>query len=119
MTVPRPDASQKAVLQQLLASDVELQTVARKLVLLGLKEMINVMQRGTPADKVAIAKSLAGVITRPLMEDSGDDVAGELAAEMRQMMQEVRGVWAPDQVEDEEVTIDAPPPRTKGRVVPS
>lgn len=121
MPPPRPDASQKAILQQLLGNDAELQSYARQLVVLGMREMVNVMQRGDPKDRVAIARSLAGVITRPLMEDAGDDVAGELAVEMRQMMAEVRGDWITERVveaegaEGAEVATDAPRGRAKGQ----
>ena len=110
------DNTSKQILGQLLSQDAELQKLARDLVILGLREMVNVMKRGNPADKVAIAKSLAGVLTRPLMEDAGDDTASELATEMRQMMAEVRGTWAPEQAEDEQAVAPVEPAaRTKGK----
>lgn len=127
-------AADKAIISQLLGDDPALRALASKLVKSSLAHMVQIMENGSPADKAAIARSLSGVITRAITEPT-EVQESHLQTEMRQMMLEWRGEWAPHMIE-EDIPVDAPPmpesesagpavgvqedeapvPRTKGRV---
>lgn len=86
----KPTEAHKAIIAQLLADDAELRTLARQFVVMGMRETINQLQRGDQATRAAIAKSLAGTLTKAITEtgeDGGDDT---LRAEMHAMMAEMR-----------------------------
>lgn len=97
--------AQKAIIGQLLETDVELRSMARQWVKLGMEELLNQMRRGDPATRAAIAKSLAGPLTKAITEAGDDDGNSELRAEMHQMVAEMRG-----EIMDEEMA-DPPTPK--------
>lgn len=131
----RPSDAQKHVIQQLLSTDAELHALASTMTKLALKEMVEIMRHGAPAEKAAIAKSLAAVITKPLYEVEPEDANASLRDEFEQMTAEMRAGWGGEDQEPIEVPVveqsieipqDAPAPvpspppvppkRTKGRV---
>lgn len=83
--------NQKAIISQLLSTDVELQKLARQFVLLGMKETVDQLQRGDPVTRAAIARSLSSIITKAITETAEGDGDDTLRAEMHAMMDEMRG----------------------------
>lgn len=92
---PRPTEAHKAIIGQLLREDAELRDMARRFVVLGMREMVDQLHRGDAATRAAIAKSLAGTLTKAITETGGDDGDDTLRAEMHQMMDEMRDTIAP------------------------
>lgn len=86
----KPTEAHKAIIAQLLREDAELRDLARQFVLLGMKETVNQLIRGDAATRAAIAKSLAGTLTKAITETGGEDGDDTLRAEMHAMMDEMR-----------------------------
>lgn len=90
-STPGDRASRDAIVATILASDPEMQAMARQFVMEGLREMIHQLKRGDAATRAAIAKSVSGAVTSLFTQQSGDDGLGELRTEMHEMVAEMRG----------------------------
>lgn len=85
-----PD-SQRALISQLLNQDEELAQVARRFILTSFAVMQDVLERGDPAAKLAMAKQMAGVVTAAITDNAADEGDTTLREEMHSMVAEMRG----------------------------
>lgn len=84
--------AQKAVIAQLLTDDPEIREAARLYLLRGFQHLDNLMTRGDPATRNAIARSLISVVTKPMTESNDEDEGlASVREEMHEMMAEMRG----------------------------
>jgi hypothetical protein len=89
--MPKIPDSQRALITQLLAADEELSHAARRLTLKSMAVMEDVLERGDPAAKLAMAKQFASVVTNALTDGADDEGVGGLRDEMHAMVAEMRG----------------------------
>lgn len=93
--MPKIDATQKAIIAELLASDADLRELAKEFVRGGLADLINLQKRGDPRVRAEIARSLAGPITSAITEVGEEDSHANLRAEMQEMMAEMQEHFIP------------------------
>lgn len=90
-STPKVSDAHKAIISQLIADDADMREAARLYILRGFAILNDLMVRGDPATRAAVAKSLIGVVTKAITETQDDDSDQTLRAEMHQMMDEMRG----------------------------
>ncbi len=110
MAAHRVDPAQHAIIAELLAQDADLRAMAHKMLSNGLRDLINLQERGDPAVRAQLAKLLAGPIVSAITEPVEEDQFGSLRAEMLEMMGEWREQMTPEREVDQYSASKGPTP---------
>lgn len=93
------DATSKAIIAELLSTDVEMRELAKEFVRKAILGLINTMERGDPAVRARLYQSLAAPLTSAITEVGEDDGQASLKEDLEQMMAEMMEAWVPPQTD--------------------